>query len=192
MQLDEQTWNHFNQLGGLLERHFAFNAPYQIRHHRAVSRRVDLAAGVHQPRMCHHQRPSPKQKIQHLCGHLLQIGAARQLKRKLIGIGLALFGKMQRLQHLLAFVKVIFVLIAPNLQKICQSAGKGLRVNDGCRVESLKTPTHFAKKFSKFVAELVVEIKAALRDPLHQRASRMTLVAKKAGVNQRQSQQRWL
>ena len=135
MQLAEQAGNHFDQFGGLLERHLLLDAPEQVRHHRAEAFGVNLLAGVCQSGMRHGQRPGAKQEVQHDAGHLFKVGAIAQVKGDLVRLALPVLGKAQRTQHLAAVFQLQLVLFVPGGFEGGQRAAKRPGIVDGQRIK---------------------------------------------------------
>ena len=192
LQLAEQLRQHSDQLGRLAQGDLAFDAPQQIGHDRAKAQRVDLLARVAQPGMRHRQRPGAEQKIQHQTRYLVEVRTRAQGQRNLVGQRLALLGKTQRLQRVLAQLRVLPVLPIPAVLQRRQRQLKRPRIFNGLAVERVEGDRHRLEKSQKIGAELIVVLEAALRHALQQAASGVALVAEKARVAHRQAQQRRL
>ena len=189
VQLAQQARDHVDQLGRLLERDLALDAPDQIGHHRAKAHRVHLVVDVDQPGMGHRQRPRAKQKVKDQAGHLVKVRARAHVVGNLVGLGLAFFRKTQRLQHLGALLRLQLVLLVPAVLQGGQGHAKRLRIFNREAVQFIEGARHRSEKSRELGAELVVVLEAALRHAFHQAPTGVALVAEKTWINHGQAQQ---
>ena len=189
VQSFQQAGNHGNQLGRLLERNGALDAPQQVRHHRAKALRVYLVALVHQPGVGHGQSPRAKQEVQHHAGHVVQVRAGAQIKCYLVSPLLPFFCKAQGLHHTAPVLRGLLVLLVPGVLQRGQRQGERFGVVDGQCVEFIEGLRDGLEETGKFSTVFVVVLEAALGHTLHQPPPGMTLVTEKARVHHCQPQQ---
>ena len=192
VQSGKKAGNHLDQLARLLQRDLLLDAPEQVGHHRAKAERVDLVSGVDEPGVRHGQRPGAKQKVKHQAGHLVQVRAPAQFLGNRVGLGLALFGKAQGDQYLLALGCFQLVFLLPDGFEPGQGRCEGLGVLDAQAVELVEGQCHRLKKSQKLRAEFVVVFKTAPGHALHEAPARMAFVGQEVRIDHGQAQQRRL